>query len=299
MNFERIARGDFGAVTTVATDVNGAQEEHYFAGDESTLRNTRSVTKTITGMLVGIAIDRDELSGVDARVLDVLARPAPSNPGQWKDAITIEDFLTMRSALECDDGDELSAGNEEKMYATDDWVDFALGLPLRPARGFSYCTAGVTALAAVLEAATGASVADYAARALFEPLGIARVRWAYSPAGLAQTGGGLELRTVDLLRLGALYRDSGGGIVSREWVERSTRPHCRADERHEFGYLWWLRDYDGVGSFAMAGRGGNRVVVFPSLDAVVVVTSENFDRPDAHALTDALLDEVVLPALRA
>jgi CubicO group peptidase (beta-lactamase class C family) len=250
-------------------------------------------------MLIGIAIDRGELSGVDARVLDVLGRPAPSNPDPRKDAIAIEDFLTMRSALECDDGDELSAGNEEKMYATDDWVDFALGLPLRAGRGFSYCTAGVTALAAVLETATGASVADYAARVLFEPLGISEVRWAHSPAGLAQTGGGLELRTVDLLRLGALYRDGGGGIVSREWVERSTRPHCRVDERHEFGYLWWLRDYDGVGSFAMAGRGGNRVVVFPELDAAVVVTSENFDRSDAHALTDALLDELVLPALRA
>jgi CubicO group peptidase (beta-lactamase class C family) len=286
-------------VTSVAIDVNGTHEEHYFAGDASTLRNTRSVTKTITGMLVGIAVDRGELSGVDARVLDVLGRPAPDNAGLRKDAITIEDFLAMRSALECDDGDELSAGNEEKMYATRDWVDFALGLPLRETGGFSYCTAGVTALAAVLEAATGASVADYAARALFEPLGIAEVRWAYSPAGLAQTGGGLELRTVDLLRLGALYRDGGRTIVSRAWVERSTRPHCRVDERHEFGYLWWLRDYDGVGSFAMAGRGGNRVVVFPELDAVVVVTSENFERRDAHALTDALLDELVLPALRA
>jgi CubicO group peptidase (beta-lactamase class C family) len=203
------------------------------------------------------------------------------------------------SALECNDGDELSAGNEERMYATEDWVDFALGLPVREARSFSYCTAGVSTLAAVLERATGALVADYAARALFEPLGIAEVRWAYSSAGLAQTGGGLEVRTMDLLRLGALYRDGGGEIVSREWVERSTRAHSRIDDRHEFGYLWWLREYGGIASFAMADKGGNRVVVLPDLGAVVVVTSENFDRPDAHALTDAVLDELVLPALRA
>lgn len=297
MNLERVARGDFDAVTSIAIDVNGTREERYFTGDESTLRNTRSVTKTITGMLVGIAIDRGELSGVGVRVLDVLGA-APRNHDLRKDSITIEDFLTMRSALECDDGDELSAGNEERMYVAEDWVDFALGLPVRADRSFSYCTAGVTALAAVLERATAARVADYAARVLFEPLGIAEARWAYSPTGLAQTGGGLELRTRDLLRLGVLYRDGGGEIVSREWVERSTRPHCRVDERREFGYLWWIRKHDDVGSFAMAGRGGNRVVVFPELDAVVVVTSENFERPDAHALTDALLDELVLPALR-
>lgn len=299
MNLERVARGEFGAVTSVAIDVGGTREEHFFAGDERTLRNTRSATKAITGMLVGIAIDRGELSGVDARVLDVLGRSAPRNPDPRKDAITIEDFLTMRSALECDDADEHSAGNEEKMYAVEDWVDFTLGLPVRDTRGFSYCTAGVSTLAAVLEHATGARVADYAAGALFGPLGVTEARWAYSPAGLAQTGGGLELRTRDLLRLGALYRDGGGRIVSRAWVERSTRPHCRVDEHREFGYLWWLREHSGFGSFAMAGRGGNRVVVLPELDAVVVVTSENFDRRDAHALTDALLDELVLPALRA
>jgi len=299
VNLERVAEGDFGAITSVAIDVDGSYEAQYFGGDESTLRNTRSVTKTITGMLIGIAIDRGELSGAGARVLEVLGRAAPRNPDPRKDAITIEDFLTMRSSLECNDGDELSAGNEERMYVTEDWVDFALGLPVRGTRSFSYCTAGVTTLAAVLEAATGAPVAEYAARVLFEPLGIADVRWAHSPVGLAQTGGGLELRTVDLLRLGALYRDGGGEIVSRAWVERSTQPHCRIDDRHEFGYLWWLREYDGVSSFAMAGRGGNRVVVLPELGSVVVVTSENYAHPDAHALTDALLDELVLPALRA
>jgi CubicO group peptidase (beta-lactamase class C family) len=113
VNLERVAGGDFGAVTSVAVDVNGSQEEHYFAGDESTLRNTRSVTKTITGMLVGITIDRGELAGVEARVLDVLGRAAPRNPDPRKDAITIEDVLTMRSALDCNDSDELSPGNEE------------------------------------------------------------------------------------------------------------------------------------------------------------------------------------------
>jgi CubicO group peptidase (beta-lactamase class C family) len=142
-------------------------------------------------------------------------------------------------------------------------------------------------------------VPTYAREHLFGPLGIEGERWQYSPLGLAQTGGGLELRTADLVRLGRLYLDGGRGIVPAEWIERSTTPKARIDDVHEFGYLWWLREYDGVASYGVGGTGGNRLVVFPSLDAVVVVTAANFGRRDAHELTDRLLVERVLTTLRA
>ena len=273
----------FGAITSLAVDQGGDLDVRYYKGNESTLRNTRSVTKTVTGMLVGIAIERGELPGVDARVADVIAVPKD------KESITIEQLLTMTSNLDCDDWNDDSPGNEERMYPRDDWVEFVLGLPLRNTRTFSYCTAGVTLLSAVLEAATGVRVPEYADRVLFAPLGISESKWPFSPLGLAQTGGGLELRTVDLLTLGTACRDRGRGVVPAEWIERSLAAHARIDVTHEYGYLWWLRSYDGVRSYAMAGAGGSRVDVFPELDAVIVVPAENFGRPDAHALTDALI----------
>ena len=274
-------------ITSVATDRAGAIEEHYFKGDAATLRNTRSVTKTITGTLVGIAIDRGELPGVGARVAGFLDVPPD------KEALTIEQLLTMTSLLECNDWNPVSPGNEENMYPLEDWIGFALGLPVRAERSFSYCTAGVTLLSAVLEAATGEPVPEYARRVLFEPLGIPEARWPFSPLGLAQTGGGLELRTVDLLALGVLYRDGGRGIVSEAWIDQSIRPHTRIDETHEYGYLWWLQSHAGIDSYAMSGAGGSRVAVFGELDAVVVVTAENFGRADAHDITDALLRDVI------
>lgn len=273
--------------TSVAIDHRGSIDEQYFTGAASTLRNTRSVTKTITGMLVGIAIERGELGGVAARVGEFLDVPRD------KTTLTIEQLLTMTSLLDCDDSDEASPGNEERMYPLDDWIGFTLGLPVRESRSFSYCTAGVTLLSAVLEAATGEAVPDYARRVLFEPLGIAEARWPFSALGVAQTGGGLELRTLDLLALGALYRDGGRGIVSRDWVEQSVLPHVRVDGTHSYGYLWWLRSHDGVASYAMSGAGGNRVAVFPELGAVVVVTAERFGQRDAHDRTDALLSELI------
>ena len=86
-------------------------------------------------------------------------------------------------------------------------------------------------------------------------------------------------------------------MVPEAWVRTSTIAHAQVDERTEYGYLWWLRQYADVPSFFMAGAGGNHVHVFPSLDAVVVVTAENYGRSDAHALTDALVEDRIVPAL--
>ena len=278
---------EFGAITSIAVN----DDAQYFEGGVETLRNTRSVTKVVAGMLIGIAIARGELPGVETRILDVLDDVEVRNPDPRKHEITIEDFLTMSSLLECDDWNPFSAGNEERMYLVEDWLDFALGLPIRgfpswvEPGSFSYCTAGVFTLGAVLERVTGVPVPEYAREHLFGPLGIEGERWAYSPRGLAQTGGGLELRTRDLLALGRLYLDGGRGIVPAEWIERSTTPKAHIGDGMDYGYLWWLTG----SSWEMRGTGGNRVAVYPSRDTVVVVTSANFGRRDAHELTDRML----------
>ena len=283
--------------------------------------DTRSATKSVTSMLVGIAIDRGALLGVGAKVLPYFPERRPvKNPDPRKDAITVEDFLTMSSCLECDDWNEYSRGNEERMYLIEDWLQFALDLPVRgfpswatkPAdspygRSFSYCTAGVFALGRVLERATGQRVEELAQRRLFAPLGITAPEWVRSPLGEAQTGGGLRLRSRDLARLGQLYLDggehAGRRIVSAAWVKASIAPHARIDERTEYGYLWWLRAFTtGERSYRvayMSGNGGNKVAVVPELDMVVVITSANFNTRGMHEQTDTILADYVLAAATA
>ena len=284
--------------------------EQYGEGDAHTLRNTRSCTKTITGLLLGIAIDDGLVAGVETPVHELLGgATAASHRDPRKAAITLEDLLTMSSCLECDDGNPFSAGNEERMYLVEDWQQFALDLPIRgfpswstpPAdapygRSFSYCTAGVVLLGIALERAVGELLAAFAARTLFEPLGIHRAEWQSTPLGQTSTAGGLLLSSRALLELGRLVLRGGDAIVSPAWLAESVRPHVRIDEATEYGYLWWLRAFDGHPSHYMTGTGGNRVHIFPALDLVVVITTTNFGRPDAHALADRLLVERVLPA---
>lgn len=293
--------------------------EDYVEGDARTLRDTRSATKTITSILVGIAIQDRRLSGIDAKVLSLLPERARrvQNPDPRKSAITVEDFLTMSSSLECDDWNDASRGNEERMYIVEDWAQFILDLPIRGrmhlgekidpppyGRYFSYCTGGVFVLSEVLQKATGQRTDHYAQEKLFTPLGISDAQWTYSPLGIPFTGGGLRLSSGDLLKIGQLYLNggqwNGRKIVDEAWVRASTRPHARIDENTDYGYLWWLKSFKAgdksYPAFFMTGNGGNKVVVIPQLDMVVVITSTNYNTRGMHEQTEKILTDYILPS---
>ncbi|MGB0048925.1 MAG: serine hydrolase, partial [Terriglobales bacterium] len=220
-----VRSGEFKKIGSVLVARHGKLVyEAYFDGDTTTLRDTRSATKSITDVLVGIAIDEHKLSGVDAKILTLLPERARKlqNPDPRKSAITVEDFLTMSSPLECDDWNDASRGNEERMYVVEDWAQFILDLPIRGrmhvgeqveappyGRYFSYCTGGVFTLSEVLEKVTGARTDRYAREKLFQPLGITNLEWVYSPMNVPQTGGGLRMTSRDLLKIAQLYLDGG------------------------------------------------------------------------------------------
>lgn len=315
-----IKAGNFKQITSVLVARHGkVLYEQYFDGEGAQgLRNTRSVTKTVGGMLVGAAVERKLLT-VDAPVMPFFKDKMPvAHPDPRKDRITVEDLLTMSSIVECDDFNEFSRGHEERMYLIEDWIRFYLDLPVRgfpewtpsPAkqpygRAFSYCTAGTALIAPLLERATGRSVQDFADEVLFKPLGIEPVKWQLQPSGTAMTGGSLSLRSRDLWKLGQLYLNggkwAGKQVLPQAWVERSIKPHARVREGVDYGYLWWLQPFTvgdrKVATYAMSGLGGNKVYVLPEWDTVVVITTTNFRVPGPHPLTEKLLTTLILPAL--
>ncbi len=316
-----IENGDYKTVTSVLVYQRGnILFEGYFNGaDALTLHDTRSATKTVASMLVGAAISDGLITGVDASVTGFFPELQPlKNPDPRKDKITIEDFLTMSSLLECNDFNNFSRGNEERMYLVEDWVRFTLNLPIkgfeawveRPnqneyGRSFSYCTAGAHTLGQVVARASGGGLDEYARKRLFAPLGISQVKWQRTGLDKAVAAGGLGLTTRSFMKLGIVFADGGvfegKQILPKSWIDKSLKTHVLAGRGMEYGYLLWkkpaqINDREIMTNF-MSGNGGNRIVFIPEEGVVIVITKTDYNSRGAHEDAERLVNDGILKRL--
>jgi len=287
--FDAIGDDRYGDVDSMLVIRHGRLvAEGYFHGyARDTLHDLRSSGKSFTSALTGIAVDGG-LLGVDDRLSDLLPLEGYANVDDRKRAIRIRDLLNMESGLECNDWVSSSAGNEERMYHTSDWIKFILDLPMvqQPGVSSAYCTGGVVVLGHVISQRAGMGLDSFAEAQLFGPLGIRDVEWRRSPDGRATGGGGLKLRPRDAAKLGQMYLSGGTWngvrVVPAAWVEESQRIVTRLGA-NDYGFLWWKRSFahrtGDVASFFTSGNGGNFIFVIPALDLVAVFTGSNYDSP--------------------
>jgi CubicO group peptidase (beta-lactamase class C family) len=239
--------------------------EDYYGGLKASDRvPVFSVTKSVTSALVGIALAERRLRSVDQRLADFF-------PGADR-RIRLRHLLSMTSGY----GRQLNFGD------TDAAALAARPLVNPPGTAFNYDSGSSDLLAAIVERATGMSLADYARTRLFAPMGIRDVRWPGS-----RGGSGLLLRPRDLLWFGQLYLADGAWksrqLVPARWVQTSTRSHVRIARGRGitdgYGYQWWVQT--GLTSFYAAhGYLGQALVVLPRLDEVILVTSSGEDFGD-------------------
>lgn len=307
----QIRAGDLGDIRALAVEQHGALVyRQRFSGDAIGERvDIKSAGKSITALAVGAAIADGALPGVDLAVWPYLGA-ARGDP--W-DQITLRDLLTMSSALDCNDWEPGSPGQEEKMYRRRVWRDFALALPAREYRRdehgigpFSYCTAGVFLLGQVVEKAVGERFDLYVQRRIFDPLGIDGADWRTSRSGEVQSGGQLTIADDALLRIGRMVLDrgvwQGERILPEMWIREMLTPTHSMGSHVHYGYLWWatpLRSARGFeGALMMKGNGGNIVAIVPSMDAVLVVQAESYNEDEAERRSFIALTAILrsLPA---
>ena len=320
-DLEAAIAGDAAPDTTsvlIAHDGALVYEQYFNDGARDRLNDTRSLTKSVTALLVGAAIDRQLIDSAQAHVYEFFADRQWQHPDPRKREFTLEDLLTMSSQWECDDENSFSSGNEERMYVAQDWTQFVLDLPMkgyapwmtRPAdsphgRAFAYCTANSFLLGAVVESASSQSLAAFAAGALEGPLGISQVQWNVSSEGVGMGGGGTRYRSRDLAKLGQLVLDRGRWrgtqVISADWIDNMTRIQAQANDAADYGYQMWRFRFPVRGQergvWAMSGNGGNYVFVLPEERLVVVITRSRYNQRGMHEESQRLLSDYILKAL--
>ena len=261
--------------------------EEYFNGSSATQVHTmQSVSKSVTSLVTGIAIGEGKLS-TTSRVFDIMpVYDTLIHGDERKRAVTIGSLLQMRSGINFYEQPYAGSPLERLNTSRSDWVAIALGEPMNAAPGerWQYNSGGVIALGKAVQVAAGVRFVQYAREKLFTPLGISTQFWIVSPFdSVPHTGGGLNLRTIDLARIGYLVLRNGrwnnAQVVSADWLRESTRtystnPYQLGGYGTEYGYLWWLMTVPGSTEKMIAASGNMNqwLFVVPRLDLVVAVT---------------------------
>lgn len=311
---ERVNGGDYIDVNGIVVLKEGELLfERYYDVDAGDLHNVRSVGKTFASTVLGLALEDGHIKSLDLTLADFYDLDEHENQSEAKAGVTIRQLLTMTSGFDGDDSNPDSPGNEENMYPQDNWVHWALDLPMAadraPGERWTYFTAGIVLLGDILEQSLPGGLEAYADERLFRPLGVRDYRWQHTPQGVANTAGGIQLTPRGFAAFGQLYKNGGvydgERILPEQWVRDSLTPRVDVGngDGDRYGYLWWHKDYElGGERYAVAyatGNGGNKIFVFDDIPFVVVITASAYGQRYMHLQVDEIMTDYVLPAVLA
>jgi CubicO group peptidase (beta-lactamase class C family) len=267
--------------------------------------NVKSASKSIIAALVGIAIERRLIPGVQTPITTWFPE-LRRDPDRRKLAITVEDLLTMRAGLEPTSGPNYGAWVRSR-----NWVGYALARPLvsEPGTDMEYSTGSSHLLSAILTKASGGSTWQFAQAALARPLGFSLAPWPRDPQGIFFGGNEMLLTPKQMVAIGELYLHEGRAhdrqIVPAAWVAASCVPRTASvfDASRRYGYGWWIQEFRGGTACFAWGYGGQYIMVFKDLDLVVTATSSTGVSDERHShrrqLFDLIETQVLAPVARA
>lgn len=259
----------------------------------------RSITKSVTGTLVGMAIAEGAITGLNQTIGELIPDRIPSTADPETANITVGHLLTMTSGWQWDIGSDY-----ERLIASKNWTAYSLNQPIiyEPGTFYAYNTGGSHLLSVILAKATGRDTADYAQATLFDPLGIKRPTWQRSPQDETVGGFGLELTPRELAKLGYLYLNDGvwdgQRVVASSWVRDATRYQASGDSTGyaAYGYQWWVAEVGGNSSFFGLGFGGQYLYVVPALDVIAVIVA-GFETPPPVTIHRPVIENLIIPAI--
>jgi CubicO group peptidase (beta-lactamase class C family) len=277
--------------------------------DAETRHDLRSISKSLTSLLVGLAIQRGKIPGVDEPVMKFFPEHADLDTPERR-RITLRHLLTMSMGVAWDETIPYSnpANSEIRMIMAADGERFALEQPIvaPPGRVYNYSGGATALLAAVVRKTTGQPLDQFAREALLAPLAITDFEWLGIPGKPPAAASGARMRPRDMLKLGQVVLGkgqwNGREIVPAAWIAESTSAHINGAGLYFYGYQWWLgrslvdrREVKWVAGF---GWGGQRLFIVPEFDLVVATTAGMYRNPQQGTVIGELLNQYVLRAVK-
>jgi CubicO group peptidase (beta-lactamase class C family) len=292
--------------------------EKYFEGfGPDDTHTSYSMAKSFTSALVGIAVDKGLVAGLDEKICRYYDAWDCNDKNDLRSRITIRHALTLTTGLEWSEDWttwDFATNDALKMSFSDDFVEYMSEREGRyePGEYSYYSTGDPMLLSQVLQKSTGMTAFEFGKKNLFTPLNFSQVKWDADSVGHTATAMGLHATVSDYAKFGYLLLNKGywenRQIISEQWVTRSTQTDPDVNMSNTYGYLWHVNlaqklkdrgslvptDSVPVDAFMAAGVLGQAIVVIPSEDLVIVkVANQRKERIDMGKLVTLVLAAVL------
>jgi CubicO group peptidase (beta-lactamase class C family) len=282
-------------------------EEYFYGYTRNDLQQIRSCTKSVTSLLLGIALDHHKDIDIEQPIFSFFPEYDSLESG-GREKITLKNVLTMTAGLEWDD-------YPREMYKTDDCFRYILSRPMagKPGEEFNYNSGGSVLLGGVIQFLESMKPLAFAKEFLFTPMGITNYIWESHKNDILRCGEGLSLRPRDMAKIGLLVLNDGKWqdkqIVSKEWIRESTKPHVPESKFFDYGYQWWhhsknnlqwwkepnavsLKEHDLITAL---GHGGQYIMIIRDLNLVIVTTASDFESGQMARSKIPMVIEKIIP----
>jgi CubicO group peptidase (beta-lactamase class C family) len=306
--------------------------ERYFEGEDrardvgaigrvafkpDTMHDLRSCSKSIVGLLYGIALQQGKVPPPEAPLFSAFPEYADLAGKDGRDRLTIRHVLTMTMGTDWDESSLVYSDPHNSETAMDEAPDryrYILERPVisTPGERWTYCGGATALLARMIAKGSGKTLHEFARENLFDPLGIGRTEWATGRDGEPFAASGARMAVRDLARIGTLMLHAGRvgerAVVPADWITRCITPVVSVDEVRRYGYQWFMLDI-GFGKpkgwavgrlerlWMAQGEGGQRLFIIPALQLVIAITAGNYEREDQGIPPTRILREIVLASV--
>lgn len=243
--------------------------------DRNTLRPFWSITKQVTGILVGIALDKGLITSLDDKIEKYLPEALENHPG--KKNITVRDLLTMRSGIDYKNYGLSGDDSEILQQIPNSYLSFVLSKDLiyEPGTYFKYKDSDPQILSSIIQKVTGKKMSEWAEEVLFSKIGLKKIEWLTYKDGTTLGSFGINSTPRAMAKIAQLVLNDGKyneqQIVGKSYIDEMVKPLVEAGDKH-FGYLWW--SYPEYKTYFMSGNGRQLFFVFPEKELIVAITSE-------------------------